>query len=443
MTAIVWFRDDLRLFDHAALAAAGRAAPAFVLDAGFSSLGGASKWWLHHALAALGNDIAARGGRLTLARGEAGAALAEIAAAAGADAVHAHAARIPAERALQEEAGRVLAAHGVRLVLHAGALLHDPAALRSGAGTPYAVFTPFWRAFAAREEAWLAAPAAAEPVFAPGPQGLALEDLGLLPRHPWAEKLAAHWRVGEAAAERRLEDFVAEGLADYARDRDRPDLPATSRLSPYLRWGQLSPQRAWRRVRAAMDADPALQRGGWAFLRQLAWREFAHHVLAAHPQMARENLKPAFDAFPWAEDGAAFARWTRGETGYPLVDAAMRELWATGWMHNRGRMVAASFLVKHLRCDWRAGLAWFDDALVDADPALDPFGWQWVAGSGADAAPYFRIFNPTLQAQKFDPDGAYRARWGADAGPPPMVEHGAARAAALAAYRSLAKNSHS
>lgn len=447
MTAVIWFRDDLRLADHPALAAAagaGAVVPVFARDA-FPALGGAARWWLHHALASLGRDIAAGGGHLNLLQGDLGDCLGRAAAQAGADEIHALAARIPAERALQDRAARTLAAGGVRLILHPGALLHDPASLRTGAGTPYAVFTPFWRAFSARDVAPL--PPARPVQWADRRFGETLDDLGLLPKQPdWAAGLRDAWAVGEAAAEARLERFVATGLADYQRLRDRPDLSGTARLSADLRWGHLAPQRVWRRVRLAIAADPACEDGGWAFLRQLGWREFAHHVLAAHPDLAARNLKPGFDAFPWRDDAAALARWRSGETGYPLVDAAMRELWQTGWVHNRCRMVAASFLVKDLRQDWRTGLAWFDDTLVDADPALDPFGWQWVAGSGADAAPFFRVFNPLTQGRKFDPEGDYIARWlperaGLSAagrhasGPRPVVDHDQARREALADWK--------
>ena len=452
MTAVVWFRDDLRLADHPALdaaAAVGAVVPVFVLDGTFANLGGAARWWLHRALAALDHDIAAKGGHLNLLPGDAAECLSHAAAQAGADEIHALASRIPAERARQEVAVRKLAEEGVRLVLHPGALLHDPKSIRTGAGPAYSVFTPFWRAFAS---SGIGLPRPAPPVqWVDRRFGESLAEFARLPAAPgWAEGLRETWAVGEAAAEARLEAFVADGLADYARHRDRPDLPGTSRLSPDLRWGHLSPARVWRRVQLAIAADPACEAGGWAFLRQLGWREFAHHVLDAHPDLAVRNLKAGFDAFPWQTDRSALARWRSGETGYPLVDAAMRELWRTGWMHNRCRMVAASFLVKDLRQDWRTGLAWFDDTLVDADPALDPFGWQWVAGSGADAAPYFRVFNPLAQGKKFDPDGDYIARWlpeRADLpaagrhvlGARPVVDHDAARRAALADWkRSMA-----
>ncbi|MBN2751739.1 MAG: deoxyribodipyrimidine photo-lyase [Rhodospirillaceae bacterium] len=452
--AIVWFRDDLRLSDHPALdaaAALGEVIPVFVLDATMTALGGAARWWLHYALAALGADIARQGGALTLVRGTAGTVLADVAERRGVSVVHALASRHPVERAEQDVAGVVLARRGVRLVLHKGALLHDPAMIRTGQGGAYTVFTPFWRVLSRQDSDWLRTGEASPPIrFAAASPELDLDDLALLPRQDWAAGLRAAWMVGEDAAAERLEAFVQGGLRSYATDRDRPDRMGTSRLSPDLRWGALSPLRIWRRVRAAMIADPALDVGGWAFLRQLGWREFAHHVLAAHPDMARCNIRPGFDSYPWDDDAAVFRRWTQGETGYPLVDAGMRELWNSGWMHNRVRMVAASFLVKDLRQDWRAGLAWFDDTLVDADPALDPFGWQWVAGSGADATPYFRIFNPTTQARTWDPDGAYIARWlpARAALPPPerlapqpdaIVDHAAARNAALAAYREFVR----
>lgn len=450
MTVVVWFRDDLRLADHPALdaaAAVGAVVPVFVRDASFTGLGGAARWWLHRALAALGHDVAAKGGHLNLLSGDVAEALSHAAAQAGADEIHALASRVPAERAMQEGVARKLAEEEVRLVLHPGALLHQPNAIRTGAGTAYSVFTPFWRAFSAIE---VAPPRpSAQPQWVDRRFG---ESLASLPAAPdWADGLEETWAVGEAAAVARLETFVAEGLADYARHRDRPDLPGTSRLSPDLRWGHLSPARVWRRVQMAMAADPACETGGWAFLRQLGWREFAHHVLDAHPDLATRNLKSGFDAYPWRDDASALARWKSGETGYPLVDAAMRELWRTGWMHNRCRMVAASFLVKDLRQDWRTGLAWFDETLVDADPALDPFGWQWVAGTGADAAPYFRVFNPLAQGEKFDPQGDYVARWlperagltaaGRHAlGPRPVVDHAEARRAALADWkRSVAR----
>ena len=431
-TSLVWFRDDLRLCDHPAAAAApGWAVAVTVLDAGRRGLGAAARWWLSRAISALDHDL---GGRLVVLTGEPETVLPDFARACSAREVHVIAGRTPAERLADARVAAALAARGGALVRHPGGLLHDPLRLRDG--RPYRVFAPFWRALSAAASpppapaprtAWAAAPVA----------GLSPGDSGLLPpgAERWTEKLSRVWTPGEAAARAALEDFVSRNLAAYARDRDRPGLAATSRLSPALRWGHLSPGQVWRRVNAAIALEPGLEAGGAAFLRQLAWREFAHHVLAFFPDLARLPLDPAFAAFPWRDDPGAFRAWCRGETGCPLVDAAMRELWQTGWMHNRGRMVAASFLVKDLLIDWRRGLAWFEDTLVDADPAADPFGWQWVAGSGADAAPWIRIFNPRLQADRFDPDGAYVRAW-AVSERPPLVDHAAARSRALAVFRS-------
>jgi deoxyribodipyrimidine photo-lyase len=300
--------------------------------------------------------------------------------------------------------------------------------------------------------------------------GERLADWGLAPTAPdWAEGLRAAWEPGEAGAMARLAAFLDRGLAGYARHRDRPDLPQTSRLSPHLRFGEVSPFQLWHAARLALEAPPGAPprpEDVDKFLSEIGWREFSHHLLHRFPDLAQQNLDARFDAFRWSHDGAALRAWQQGRTGYPIVDAGMRELWRSGWMHNRVRMVVASFLVKHLLIDWREGEAWFWDTLVDADVANNPASWQWVAGSGADAAPYFRIFNPVLQGEKFDPEGTYVRRhvpaiahlaptvvhkpWlavprlptpGAGAPdrsyPPPIVEHGRARQRALAAFAAL------
>ncbi|CCG08056.1 Deoxyribodipyrimidine photo-lyase type I [Pararhodospirillum photometricum DSM 122] len=349
---------------------------------------------------------------------------------------------------------------------HAGLLLHDPERLTTRSGTPYGVFTPFWNTLVKTVDPGRPEPA---PTRVPAPPTLPaserLEDWALRPSAPdWAAGLRAAWTPGEASAQERLDAFLAAGLEGYADLRDRPDRPATSKLAPSLAWGEISPRQIWS---ACQMRPPSPGREG--FLRQLGWREFCYHGLHRFPDMAERPLKAPFARFPWAgpeESQAALARWRRGLTGYPLVDAGMRALWATGWMHNRVRMVVASFLVKHLLVDWRAGLAWFHDTLVDADPANNPAGWQWVAGCGSDAAPYFRIFNPVTQAERFDPEGAYVRRWvpelarlpapvihrpwtasaldlaaaGVRLGqnyPRPQVDHPQARARALAALASL------
>jgi len=453
--SILWFRDDLRLQDHPALAAAaqaGKVVPVFLLDEVYTQLGGAPKWWLHQALQSLSSDIRKGGGSLILETAPAADVLALIAQETGAKAVHSMAARVPAERDHQAMVRQQLAGQGIQLVLHDGALLHDPAKIRTKTGNPYSVFTPFWKTFSQWDSKIINSATHDADIqwMAHRVQSIRLMDLNLLPAAPdWAGGLRDAWEVSEQAAHSELEDFVTHRLGQYSTNRDYPAITGTSRLSPYLRWGQISSGDVWRRVRAAMALDLSLNDAGWAYLRQLGWREFAHHVLWANPYLPTRNLKSEFDAFPWEENAKAFDQWKHGRTGFPLVDAGMRELMHTGWMHNRARMVTASFLVKDLMLDWRDGLAWFDDALIDADPAIDPFSWQWVAGSGADAAPYFRVFNPEMQAKKFDPNSRYIDAWVGVSSKEgcidaqhrelimPIVDHALARQRALEAYRSL------
>ncbi|MGD8310060.1 MAG: deoxyribodipyrimidine photo-lyase, partial [Chromatiales bacterium] len=267
------------------------------------------------------------------------------------------------------------------------------------------VFTPFWKACLRRPPP--AAPLAAPEKLPPCPDvdSLALDALGLLPRIPWDAGLRETWRPGEAGALRRLDGFCRKGLDAYADARERPAVVGTSRLSPRLHFGELSPRQVW--WRAVREDSP----GGEAFLRELGWREFAHHLLHHSPETLERPMDRRFEAFPWREDPEALRAWQSGRTGIPLVDAGMRELWHTGWMHNRVRMVVASLLTKNLRIHWLEGARWFWDTLVDADLANNTLGWQWVAGCGADAAPYFRIFNPVTQGQRYDPEGAYVRRW--------------------------------
>ncbi|EJW10001.1 Deoxyribodipyrimidine photolyase [Rhodovulum sp. PH10] len=415
---LVWFRDDLRVADHPALDSAARkglpVAALFVLDEespGLRPLGGAARWWLAGSLRALGEGLAQRGVTLVLRRGGAATVVPEVAAAAGATTVAWNRRYEPAAATIDRTVEAALARQGVAVETFQASLLAEPEALRTKSGKPFAVFTPFLRAV-------LAGPSPRAPLPAPGPmqgvEGLAsdaLDDWALEPQRPdWAGGLRETWTRGEAAAQARLSEFVEDGLAGYADKRDRPDLPHTSRLSPRLRFGELSPFQVFSAAALAREAPPGRRPSDTdvdKFVAELVWREFSWHLLAAHPDIATANIQEKFDAFPWRDDPAALSAWQRGETGYPIVDAGMRELWTTGWMHNRVRMVAASFLVKHLLTDWRAGERWFQDTLVDADAASNPASWQWVAGSGADAAPYFRIFNPVLQGRKFDPAGDY------------------------------------
>ena len=470
--AIVWFFQDLRLDDQPALAAALAAGrpivPVFVLDTtspGAWAPGGASRVWLHGSLTALGADLAARGARLVLRRGVMGEELLRLAEETGAAEIHGGRAVEPWLRAAIAALRPALARRGVVFHEHETRLLFAPERLKTQNGGAFSVFTPFARAaFAAgiEGEAWPA------PATLPGFSGaLASDDLAtwrLAPTRPdWAAEMRRLWTPGAAGAAARLARFLTDALPAYDRARDIPGHASTSMLSPHLHWGEISPRRVWQ---AASSAAPAGGKPLHSFLNELLWREFSAYLLWHHPHLPEQPLRAEFAAMPWREDGAARAAWQRGETGIPIVDAGMRQLWRWGWMHNRVRMIAASFLVKHLLLPWQAGEAWFWDTLLDADLAANAASWQWVAGSGADAAPYFRIFNPILQGRKFDPEGAYvrrfvpelaalpdefiHAPWeapglalraaGIELGktyPRPIIDLGLGRARALAAFAAL------
>jgi deoxyribodipyrimidine photo-lyase len=464
---ILWFRRDLRLADNPALAAAAGGAPIvplFVFDAeegGDWKLGAASRWWLHGSLEALAADLARLGAPLLLRSGPAGAALARLVEEIGASDVFWSRVHEPWAVARDAEIEADLRGRGVEVAIFESTLLAEPSHLRSRSGAPFRVFAPFWRALLSYVEPPLERPAPKALRAAPPPPSERLADWGLRPTRPdWAAGLRESWRPGEAQAQRRLADFLETGVVSYARLRDFPAADGASRLSPHLHWGEIGSAQIWRATRAA-DAP---QGDAEAFLRELGWREFCHHLLAARPDLPDVPIDSAFARFPWARDeGEAFAAWTRGRTGYPFVDAGMRQLWRTGFMHNRLRMVTASFLVKHLLLPWREGERWFHETLVDADLADNAGNWQWVAGCGADAAPYFRIFNPVLQGERFDPEGEFVRRFvpelaGLDAKyihrpwtapesavraaglrlgetyPRPIVDHAAARERALAAF---------
>ena len=360
------------------------------------------------------------------------------------------------------------AGQGSSLRRFGGALLFEPGDIRTGDGGPYKVFTPFYKACLKAGISRAPKPAPGKiPAPDAGLDGDGLEALNLLPTAPdWSGGLAEVWRPGEAGAQAQLDRFLDAAAASYKADRDRPDLAGTSRLSPHLHFGEIGPRAVWARAEASIARNGALEGGVRAFQRELVWREFSAHLLFHFPDIPERPWRENFARFPWREDEAALQAWQRGRTGYPIVDAGMRELWETGWMHNRVRMVAASFLVKHLLLSWQAGEAWFWDTLVDADLANNAASWQWVAGSGADAAPFFRIFNPMTQGRKFDPDGDYVRRWvpelgdlparhihepwsappdvleaaGVDPGrtyPRPIVDHKGARERALAAFDGI------
>ena len=458
--ALVWFRDDLRLADNPALQAALRAGlepvPVYVHapeEAGEWAPGAASDAWRAKSLVALDAALRARGSRLQVFPGPTPATLARLAAECDARAVFWNRRYEPAIEARDAAIKRALRAEGIDARSHNGALLVEPWQVATQAGDPYKVFTPFWRAALKQ---WRLPALVGAPDRLPAPPALAaangIEALGLAPTRPWDRGFWDAWSPGEAGAHAVLERFLAEGLDGYATQRDVPALRGTSRLSPHLHFGEIAP---WRIAHRLQDAGPAQDRD--TVLKELGWREFAHHLLHHFPRTPGENFNPRFDDFDWApDDQARLEAWRRGRTGIPIVDAGMRELWHTGWMHNRVRMIAGSFLTKHLRQHWSHGARWFWDTLVDADLANNTLGWQWVAGTGADAAPYHRVFNPVLQAQKFDPDGAYIARWlpelaalpppqrhapwtGArpNAYPPPMLDLAAGRADALAALAAL------
>lgn len=454
MTALIWFRDDLRLADHAALRA-GAADPAgvvalYVLDeesAETRPLGGAARWWLHESLAQLRASLAEMGVPLVLRSGPAERVVGDVVDECGADRVLWNR-RYGAERHLDARLKAALRGRGIAAHSFHGGLLFEPWTVATATGTPYRVYTPFWRAC-------LALPAPAEPLPVPDtltaaaqqPASEALDSWELQPTTPdWAGGLAARWIPGEQTALAHLDRFLEERAPEYRARRDFPAVDVGSELSPYLRWGEMSPRTVWHTALAAAT-ETGVDVG--MFLSELGWREFAWHTLFHHsgldaageaaPGLHERGLNPQFDGFPWRRpDPRELTAWQRGETGFGVVDAGMRELWQSGFMHNRVRMVTASFLTKNLLTDWRVGEAWFWDTLVDADAASNPFNWQWVAGCGVDAAPYFRVFNPETQQKKFDPEGRYVDRWAPDSVMlPQLVDLRETRVRALAAYESI------
>jgi len=459
---LLWFRRDLRLADHPALMAAAATGlpviPVFVWDVQETPApGAASGWWLHQSLERLDAALRAKGSSLIVRRGPAAETLAALAAETHARRIFGDRVFEPGALECEAEVERRLHAQGVALEGFNGSLLFEPGSIRNTAGRPFQVFTPFWRA------CWNLRGEMRQPLSEPGkipapdkwPESLTIAELKLEPRIDWAAGIRAAWTPGEKTARERLRKFAEDGVSRYGAERDRPDQEGTSRLSPHLHFGEISPVEVWRAV-----ADRS---GAEGYLRQLAWREFSYHLLCAHPETVREPFQARFRAFPWRRNRRRLQAWQRGQTGYPYVDAAMRELWTTGWMHNRARMAVASFLVKHLLIPWQDGAAWFLDTLVDADLANNTMGWQWTAGCGVDVVPYFRVFNPVLQGEKFDRAGEYVRRWVPELGglpanwihqpwaappwalaeakvklgdtyPLPIVDHATARAEALEAF---------
>jgi deoxyribodipyrimidine photo-lyase len=471
---IVWFRRDLRLDDHSALSAAvargGPVVPVFVWDG--SSEGAAGRWWLHHSLVCLEESLNRLGSPLVVRSGHALDVLPKIVKDSGADAVFCVRSYEPGESAIESETAAAVESAGAEFRRFDGPLLFPPESIQTGGGTPYKVFTPFWKAcLAASSPSKPSEP----PRELPAPKrplvSASIDSLELLPKIDWAAGFREAWTPGEDGAHAALAGFLDGAAADYKTHRDRPDLRGTSRLSPHLHFGEISPRRVWNDATKHLDtaAGKRSRTGVDAFLRQLGWREFAGHLLFHFPHTIDEPLRTEFAEFPWNDDAAHLKAWQKGQTGYPIVDAGMRELWTTGWLHNRVRMVVASFLVKDLLISWTEGAGWFADTLVDADLANNTLGWQWTAGCGADAAPFFRVFNPMMQGEKFDPNGDYVRRWVpeikklptkwihkpfqapdkilAEAGvrlgdtyPRPVVDHFAARDRALAALEQTKKS---
>ena len=411
---IVLFRHDLRIADNGALHAASQSGkpvlPVFILDesgSGSRPRGGASHWWLHHSLHLLSADLEKLGAPLVLLSGPQNDIVRDLVAQIGADAVVWNRRYDPAGVEADTDLKAALKDAGVAGASHEGHLLHEPWQVKTGSGGPYRVYTPFWRAITSGPEprSPFSRPRKLSPV-SHAPKGDSLDAWKLLPAKPdWAGGIREAWQPGEAGAHARLDHFLKAGLDGYEKGRDFPDRESTSRLSPHLAFGEITPFQIWQALAnrklagAVSDSDK--------FRKEVGWREFSWHLLFHNPELDRKNFNPAFDGFGWTKNENALKAWQRGQTGYPIVDAGMRQLWQTGWMHNRVRMVVASFLVKHLLIDWRQGEQWFWDTLVDADLANNPASWQWVAGTGADAAPYFRVFNPVLQGRKFDPNGDY------------------------------------
>jgi deoxyribodipyrimidine photo-lyase len=462
--AIIWFRCDLRLAGNPALQAGVQSGKPLILlyvdevNRG-RDLGGAANVWLHHSLNSLSNSIAKKGGTLILRRGQAAEILNDILAQTGADEVHWNRRYEGWARDIDQAIKSDLKGRGLTVESHKANLLTEPWEVATKTGGFYKVFTPFWRAARA---SFTVDPALPGPEKINSVQGLESENISdwdLLPGSlDWDEKIMAYHDAGEAHAMQRLTQFLDGPIKKYDVQRDRPDDEmGTSKLSPHLAFGEISPRQIWNAAHGTGgDSDK--------FLSEIGWREFSYTLLFYNPNLASQNYKAEFDKFPWQSDSTKVEAWRRGQTGYPFVDAGMRELWQTGWQHNRVRMVCASFLIKHLLTDWRVGEAWYWDTLLEADPASNAASWQWVAGSGADASPYFRIFNPFTQGEKFDPNGDYVRKYvpelaklpkkyihqpwtapeqiltqaGVTLGktyPKPIVEHKAARELALAGYK--------
>lgn len=473
-TSLYLFRNDLRLKDNLALSAACHSGQPviflFILDDTCTRWpqGRASQWWLHHSLKSLSGEIKKLDGELILRQGNTIAILDEIIKQAGVSKFYFSRAYEPAQKKIEET---IYAKwhEKIEVKRYGGYLLFEPEHIRTGSNLPYKVFTPFWKTCLKQQEPRLAKQASVSTVEFSNVKIKQdkLDDWQLLPVKPdWASGLREHWQPGESGANKSLQTFLSTGLNNYKAGRDRPDQIGTSRLSPHLHFGEIAPVRIWHEVKLFNSKRVNCHEDMMTYLRELGWRDFSTHLLFNWPDIPEQPFRAEYQSFPWIKNTTALNAWEKGQTGFPIVDAGMRELWHTGWMHNRVRMIVASFLVKHLLIHWRDGERWFWDTLVDADLASNAASWQWVAGSGADAAPYFRVFNPILQGKKFDPNGDYVRQWvpeirnvplkfihepwltptsgtgfviGRDY-PKPIIEHELGRKAALDAYKSFKEN---
>jgi deoxyribodipyrimidine photo-lyase len=412
-TAVSWLRNDLRLADNPALAAAcagGRRTVAVFIheaDPSLRPIGAAARWWLHQSLEDLGRRLAGCGVPLIVESGPAQHVLRRVTKKHGAGFLYWNRRYDFAGRTLDQEIKADCLADGIEVRSFNGSLLVEPFDILTKQDTPYGVFTPFWKTLQQRQIASPIPAISGQTAIAMPPEGFDVSYAA----PGWAGPLTERWSVGEAAAHQALHRFLDGEVSRYPEGRDVPALDATSSLSPHLRFGEISPRQIWHAATMLSSMQPRLAPAIDKFLSELAWREFSYNLLFHREDIASVPMQPRFAALPWRSDAPALEAWQRGKTGIPIVDAGMRQLWATGWMHNRVRMLTASLLSKNLLIDWRIGERWFWDTLVDADPASNPAGWQWVAGCGADAAPYFRIFNPQTQGERFDPDGAYVRRW--------------------------------
>lgn len=465
--ALLWFRQDLRLTDNPALHAAVRAGipiiPLYIYsppEEGSWPIGEASRWWLHRSLEALDASLQTKGSRLILEAGPTLEILEQYIRSRQVKHIYWNRRYEPEALKRDQHIQKHLQGLGVEVQVFNASLLRQPEDIKTQSGTPFQVFTAYWNAF-------LKAPDIESPLSAPRsipapdswPKSKSLSSLELNPKIAWDAGLRKMWKPGEQSASNHLKQLLKQTLQNYKTTRDLPAMTGTSRLSPYLHFGEISPRQIWHTVCSQYPQGiNGAQEGALTYLKELVWREFAYHLLVHFPHTTDKPLREQFARFPWQKNAKALRAWQTGQTGYPIVDAGMRELWTTGWMHNRVRMIVASFLVKHLRISWNSGAKWFWDTLVDADLASNTLGWQWSAGCGADAAPYFRIFNPILQGEKFDPKGEYVKRWVPElAGvetrwihspwlspqppkdyPSPMVDHPVARKQALIAFGTLA-----